>query len=132
MGKLASRCMRSARVGGPMAVSAFCRKAETAASALTSRHHPCASEQLALYSSHGWTKQRIRIAFVLLDVCWCWKVVLRPRPSPAWGLQRPSCFEHADYDQDVSIKKFMKASCGVFFFSCKSWVKPISKFRDRG
>merc|ERR1712151_460034 len=57
----------------------------------------------ALYSSHGWTKQRIRIAFVLLDVCWCWKVVLHASPSPAWGLQRPSCFEHADYDQDVSI-----------------------------
>merc|ERR1712186_301184 len=56
----------------------------------------------ALYSSHGWTQQRIRIAFVLLDVCWCWKVVLHARPSPAWGLQRPSCFEHADYDQDVS------------------------------
>jgi len=28
-----------------MAVSAFCRKAENAASAFTSRHHPCASEQ---------------------------------------------------------------------------------------
>jgi len=78
-----------------MAVSAFCRKAELPL---------CIGAVLALYSSHGWTKQRIRIAFVLLDVCWCWKVVLHARPSPAWGLQRPSCFEHADYDQDVSIK----------------------------
>jgi len=37
-----------------MAVSAFCRKAELPL---------CIGAVLALYSSHGWTKQRIRIAF---------------------------------------------------------------------
>merc|ERR1711972_11854 len=90
---------------GPMAVSAFCRKAENAASAFTSRHHPCASEQFGAVQFAWLDKAADPHCFVLLDVCWCWKVVLHARPSPAWGLQRPSCFEHADYDQDVSTKK---------------------------